>query len=543
MNPSQQDFSLLLSQLSEIGIALSAEKNHGRLLEMILTRAKAMTGADGGTLYLRGDGNTLNFEIMHTESLGVHQGGTSGRPIDLPPLALYDADGQPNRHAVAAWAALSGEPINIEDAYTSDDFDFSGTRQFDEMTGYRSKAFLTVPMTNHEAENIGVLQLINPIDPASGEIRAFSPLDQKLVEALAAQAAVTLTNRSLIAAQRQLFDSLVQLIANAIDEKSPYTAGHCRRVPVLTTLLAEAASRIQYGPLKEFSLNDDDRYELEVAAWLHDCGKITTPEYVVDKATKLETIFDRVNMVDTRFEVLRRDAEIAALRSQLEAAGVDPDEALSSERVYRARVNELKAAREFVRHVNIGGESMSEEDQARVRALATEYWLDMDGKKQPLLNEDETMNLQISRGTLTPAEREVINNHIVVTIKMLESLPYPKHLKKVPEYAGGHHEKMDGTGYPRQLTREQMSVPARVMVIADIFEALTAADRPYKKAMPLSQALTILGRMKENHHVDPDLFDIFMWEKVYLQYAEQHLQAEQVDAFDLDAIPGYSPPQ
>ncbi|MEX0951974.1 MAG: GAF domain-containing protein, partial [Gammaproteobacteria bacterium] len=337
MNPSQQDFSLLLSQLSEIGIALSAEKNHGRLLEMILTRAKAMTGADGGTLYLRGDGNTLNFEIMHTESLGVHQGGTSGRPIDLPPLALYDTDGQPNRHAVAAWAALSGEPINIEDAYTSDDFDFSGTRQFDEMTGYRSKAFLTVPMTNHEAENIGVLQLINPIDPASGEIRAFSPLDQKLVEALAAQAAVTLTNRSLIAAQRQLFDSLVQLIANAIDEKSPYTAGHCRRVPVLTTLLAEAASRIQYGPLKEFSLNDDDRYELEVAAWLHDCGKITTPEHVVDKATKLETIFDRVNMVDTRFEVLRRDAEIAALRSQLEAAGVDPDEALSSERVYRAR--------------------------------------------------------------------------------------------------------------------------------------------------------------------------------------------------------------
>jgi HD-GYP domain-containing protein (c-di-GMP phosphodiesterase class II) len=537
---SSPEFSGLLKELTDIGIALSAEKNHSRLLELILRKAKELANADGGTLYTRTEDNRLKFEIMMTDSLGIHRGGTSGQEISFYPLALYDAEGRPNRNMVAAWAAVSGETINIEDAYASKDFDFSGTRSFDQKTGYRSKSFLTVPLTNHENEIIGVLQLINAMDPKTGDVIPFSALDQQVVESLASQAAVTITNRSLIDAQRKLFDALIQLIADAIDEKSPYTAGHCRRVPVLTTMLADAACRASSGPLRDFTMTDEQKYELEVAAWLHDCGKITTPEYVVDKGTKLETIFDRVHLVDTRFEVLRRDAEIEVLRRRLVTAGGTGNGDVSADPAYREAIRRLEEDREYIRRCNIGGEQMTPEERERIESIAERRWTGPRGE-QPFLTEEEIQNLQIGRGTLTVREREIINNHVSVTIKMLQSLPYPKHLRRVPEYAGGHHEKMDGTGYPNGLTREQMSIPARMVAIADVFEALTASDRPYKKAMPLSMALRILGQMKVDRHIDPDLFDVFMQDKVYLRYAEQYLNPKQIDEINLAKIPGYKP--
>ena len=539
MDVSTVDFADLLEELTEIGIALSAEKDHGRLLEMILLKARELTNADGGTLYSRTDDNRLKFEIMITESLGIRKGGTSGEAIEFNPIPLYDEKGEPNNHMVATWAVLSGETVNIEDAYEDKKFDFSGTRAFDKQTGYRSKSFLTVPLTNHENTIIGVLQLLNAKDRATGEVTRFSEMDQHVVESLASQAAVTVTNRSLIDAQKKLFDSMIKLIANAIDEKSPYTGGHCFRVPELTNMIADAACRVDYGPLKDFQMTEKEKYALNVAGWLHDCGKITTPEYVVDKATKLETIYDRIATVDTRFEVLKRDREIESLKRILAGQGIDYDQ--TSDEQLQTDINRLKDECEFVRRCNFGGEAMSDEDTDRIRKIAEQPWLGPDGEMQSLLSDEEVKNLVISRGTLTAEEREIINNHITVTINMLESLPYPKHLQSVPEYAGGHHEKMDGTGYPRGLTREQMSIPARMMGIADIFEALTAADRPYKKGMPLSQALTILGRMKLGNHIDPDLFDVFMNEKIYLKYAEKYLTQEQIDEFDITTIPGYSP--
>ena len=538
MDLSRSEFTKLLHELNSIGIALSAEKNHRRLLEMILVKAKELTNADGGTLYSRTDDDRLKFEIMHTDSLDIHMGGLEGEEIPFYPVRLYKEDGNPNKHNVAACAVLENKTINIPDAYTSKEFDFSGTRKFDEKTGYRSQSFLTVPMVNHENNIIGVLQLINAQDTESGTVKAFSDIDQHLVESLASQAAVTITNKSLIDAQKELFDSLIKLIANAIDEKSPYTAGHCRRVPVLTNMLANAASDISYGPLKDFAMTEEEKYELDVAAWLHDCGKITTPEYVVDKATKLETIFDKINLVDIRFEILKRDAEIAALKRKLLESGVDnfTDTNLARE------IESLNADREFIRTCNIGGEMISDDDIKRIDEVAAYKWQSPDGKEENLLTEKEIENLKIGRGTLSYREREIINNHVAVTIKMLESLPYPKHLQRVPEYAGGHHEKMDGTGYPNKLKKEDMSIQARMVAIADVFEALTAKDRPYKKAMSLSKSLTILGRMKLDHHIDPDLFDIFMWGKVYLKYAREHLNPEQIDEVDLDNIPGYTPP-
>lgn len=540
MDLELSDFPKLLKQLNAVGIALSAEKNHDRLLEIILTHAKDMTRADGGTLYLRTEENTLKFEIVRTDSLRIHMGGTQGEPISFYPVKLVNENGTPNTQNVVAFAVLKNETINIADAYTDEEFDFTGTKKFDKKIGYRSQSFLTVPMSNHEDEIIGVLQLINAQDAETKEIRPFSKLDQQVVESLASQAAMTMTNRQLIDAQKELFDALIQLIATAIDEKSPYTAGHCHRVPILTNMIAEAACNINHGPHKDFSMSEADIYELSVASWLHDCGKITTPEAVIDKGTKLETIFDRIEIIDTRFEVLKRDAKIAALEAKLQTLG---EENLEADAPLLSKLKQLDDDRNFIRTCNVGGESMSDELQQRVGEIALYEFKNTEGQKSNFLSEEEVYNLNIFRGTLTTEERKVINNHIVTTIKMLESLPYPKHLLNVAEYAGGHHEKMDGTGYPKGLTREQMSIQARMLGIADIFEALTAGDRPYKKAMPLSQTLSILGRMKLENHIDPDLFDVFIWEKVYQRYADEYLTAEQCDEYNLNDIPGYvSPP-
>ena len=528
-----------IRKLSQVGVALSSEKDNDRLMELILESAKELTNSDGGTLYRRTEEDKLVFEIMLTDSLNIRLGGTSGSPIDFYPLRMYDSEGEPNNKMVAARAAVTGETVNIPDAYDSEEFDFSGTRAFDGKTGYRSTSFLTVPMRNHEDEVIGVLQLINALDSETGDAAAFSEEDQLLVESLASQAAIALTNKRLIDDQRRLFESFIELMAGAIDDKSPYTGGHCRRVPELTVMLADAAAATKTGSLKDFTMTEKDRYELKIAGWMHDCGKVTTPEYVVDKSTKLETIFDRIALVDTRIEVLRRDAELAVLRGQLQQLrdGGEIDDSADVEALRQADEALLKD-REFLRQHNVGGEFMSDEHKARVREIASRRWCGEEGEERDLLSEEEVYNLSVERGTLTPEEREVINYHIVATIKMLESLPYPKHLQRVPEFAGGHHERMDGKGYPRGLTREEMSVQARIMGIADIFEALTAGDRPYKKAMPISQALVILGRMKEGNHVDPDLFDVFVREGIYLDYAKRFLEPEQIDEVDLEAIPG-----
>ena len=516
-------------QLNEIGASLSNERNIDRLLENILLAAKAITHADGGTLYrVCEEQKSLRFEIVRTDSLKIAYGGTTGEPISakFKDLPLFRENGEANNSLVAAYSAIHAKTVNIADAYAAEGFDFSGTRKFDQVTGYRSQSFLTVPMKNHENEIIGFLQLINAIDPATGRVCVFSDADQRFAESLASQAAVALTNRLLVSQLEELFEAFITLINLAIDEKSPYTGGHCQRVPSLTMMLAEAVDATNEGPLASFMMSDKDRYELKIAGLLHDCGKVTTPVHIVDKATKLQTIFDRIQMVDTRFEVIRRDAELSMWRAVL--AGADRTQA---EQTLQAQLSAIDADRDFLRQVNVGGEVMHPEDQERVRRISKKYrWVNPDGIEVDFLNDDEVENLTIRAGTLTQAEREKINYHIVATIKMLESLPWPKHLKHVPEYAGGHHERMDGKGYPKGLRRDEMSVQARIMGLADIFEALTARDRPYKPGMKLSQALCILGNLRTNGHIDPDLFDVFMKQKVYLRYAEHYLDPSQIDA-------------
>lgn len=573
-------------KLIEIGIALSAERNHARLMEQILLEAKDLCNADGGTLYLRTEDNRLRFTIMRTDSLGIALGGTTGKEIQFPPLPMYDPDThEPNERNVATYAAINKRSVNIEDAYEAEEFDFSGTKKFDEGTGFRSKSFLTVPLLNNQGDVIGVLQLLNAQDRDSGEVIAFSDAIQPLIEALASQAAVALDNQMLLEAQKKLFDSFIKVIASAIDAKSAYTGGHCERVPELARMLAEAAHKSDSGVFKDFRLNDDEWDELRVAAWLHDCGKVTTPEYVVDKATKLETIYNRLHEVRTRFEVVKRDAEIeywkaVAEGGDKEALKADLDQRLAS----------LDEDFDFVADCNVGGEFMAPEKVDRLKTIAQNTWQrTLDDRiglsheeavrfertpaqelpvtenllsdredhiiprapgtggvtenphgfkmeiPENLFNLGEVYNLSIPRGTLTDEERYQINEHIVQTIIMLEQLPFPKHLRRVPDYAGAHHETLIGTGYPRKLNKDDMNIPARIMAIADIFEALTAADRPYKKAKSLSDSVRILSFFKKDQHIDADLFDLFLTSGVYKKYAEAHLKPEQLD--DVDIVP------
>ncbi|MBC8312443.1 MAG: GAF domain-containing protein [Candidatus Marinimicrobia bacterium] len=524
-----------INRLNEIGIALSTESNTNKLFEMILEEARHITHADGRTLYMKDADGNLKFEIMITDSKGTYMGGTSGIDIPIPPIPL-EKDGKPNHSHVCAHVAITGESSNIEDAYENKEFDFSGTKAFDGGNDYRSQSFLTVPLKNHENDIIGVMQLLNAIDVKTGETIPFSNEMESQIISLASQGAVALTNKRLVEELKTLFESFIRLIATAIDKKSEYTGGHCERVPEITMMLADAVENTKEGTYKDFSMTEDERYELFIAAWLHDCGKVATPVHVVDKATKLETIYDRVENVQTRFEILKRDIEIEFLNTKLTLLEKgDIDGIKDAEAKLNLQLAQFDDDLAFVEKSNVGGEFMQDADQDRIRQIGDYKWT-YKGETKPFLSELEVRNLTIAKGTLLPEEREIINDHIVITIDMLEKLPYPKNLKNVPEFAGGHHETLDGKGYPKGLTGDQMSVQAKMMAIADIYEALTASDRPYKDGKKLSHAMRIMGFMRNDYHIDEELFEIFVKEGVYKKYATKYLADSQLDEVDESSV-------
>lgn len=535
MNVNPELDQTLFWRLIEISTALSGERNTSRLFERILDAAQDITHADGGTLYLikeHEEGKpVLEFEILRNNSLNFRLGGTSGNPIEFAPLSLYREDGSPNHGNIATYSALMQKMENIEDAYFAEHLDFSGTKAFDAQTGYRSKSFLSVPLINHANEVIGVLQLLNAKDTETGETVAFSKSIEPIVAALASSAAIALDNQILLQDHKNLLDAFIKVIAQAIDAKSAHTSAHCQRVPALTELIAQAACDTNEGPLKSFNLDDSEWYELRVASWMHDCGKLATPDWILDKSTKLHLMLDGIDTIKARFAAAEAQLELKLLRQMNE----QPSQKEVLQQQMTDGLSALKADCQFIEKANVGGEFMKPEDQERVRHIAKRSWLDSTGIEKPMLTEEEVKYLCIERGTLSLEERQKINDHMKVTIQMLESLPFPKNLKRVPEYAGGHHEKMDGTGFPRGLKREDMSWPARMMAIADIFEALTSSDRPYKPPMKISQSLSILQRMKQQNHIDPDLYDLFLNSRVWEKYAHRHLRSEQLDVTDISA--------
>jgi len=549
----------------DLSQAVAAEENFERLLPMLLGETLTAATADAGVLYLSDRDGLIPVAAARAD-------GTSlmGK---LLPLSRADAGPLIGR-ALQAGAAQVGE---LEAA------DIAGVGLDGVLRETAARHAVAVPLLNRQRHLVGVMLLLRHAPIGEDQL--------SFVSALSGSAATSLEARELIKAQKELFQALIELLAGAIDAKSPYTGGHCARVPELTRMLAVAACAESSGPFADFRLDDKGWEALHVAAWLHDCGKVTTPEYVVDKATKLETIGDRLHEVRMRFEVLKRDAEIACLEAI--AAGAD---APAARHRLAAEHKALDDDFAFLAACNEGGEFLSPDAAARLAAIAARTWTrTLDDRiglsheererkarvppaappvTEPLLadkpehaiergatdrigedprwgfrmkvpellyNRGELHNLAVERGTLSEEERYKINEHIVQTLVMLAQLPFPKHLRQVPEIAGGHHEKMDGSGYPRGLTREQMSPMARMLAIADIFEALTAVDRPYKKGKTLSQAIAIMADMKRKQHIDPDLFDLFLRTGVYREYAEKFMRPEQIDAVDiapyLDAAP------
>ena len=520
-----------IRRLTQIGAALSAERDIDRLLEMIVDEARRFTNADGGTLYIMSDDEkSLHFAIVQNDSLDVRMGGTAGA-ITWAPVELYNGDDSPNYSNVSSYAALSGEVVNISDVYHAEKFNFEGTRQFDSETGYRSRSMLVIPMRNHENDIIGILQLLNAKDAVAGKTVSFSKESQDLIESLASQAAIALTNNRLIKDLQNLFESFVKTIASAIDEKSPYTGDHGRRVVELTMMIADKINRARDGYFKDVSFTENEMNELRIAAWLHDVGKVAIPEYVMDKSTKLTTVTDRIELLKARFEILKRDVEIDLLKKKLaQDAHLDK----KTPRVNRSRrIKNLEEDYEFLVSINRADEFMSDENVERVKKIAKKKW-QLDGLEQALITDDEIENLIIRKGTLTDSERTIMNNHAAITHRMLSQMPFPKKLRNVPDYAGSHHEFLNGGGYPQGLKGDQISLQARILALADVFEALTASDRPYRESNTLSQALKILGFMVKDNQLDPDIYNLFVKEKVYMEYARRELFPAQIDETEIE---------
>jgi len=492
-----------LKRLTKIGIALSAQPNIDRLFEMIVDEARSLTHADGGTLYVVSeDGRYLRFAIVQNASLDIRMGGTGGE-ITWPPVALYGEDGQPNVQNVSAYVATSGRIVNIDDVYEADGFDFQGTRRFDLKTGYRSRSMMVVPMHDHENNAIGVLQLLNARDTETGDVIRFSGESETITEALASQAAVALTNRRLIQNLQDLLHAFITAIATAIDEKSPYTGGHVRRVAEIVMELAERINRTAEGPFANTRFSADQMEELRMAAWLHDIGKITTPEHIVDKATRLQAIVDRIDLIRMRAELTAKDHVIETLSKRLADRTSSPGAPPIA--VDGSFLEALAADVDAVARINEGETGDGPDRHRRLERIAERTWTGLDGRSHPWITPDEMTNLLIPHGTLTEEERSVVNQHALLTERILSSLPFPKKLMNVPEFAAAHHEKMNGRGYPHGKNRDDLALQSRIIAVADVFEALTAADRPYKKGKTPVEALEILNAMAQSGDLDADV--------------------------------------
>jgi len=517
--------------LTQIGLSLSAEKDTKKLLERIVIEARTLTNAEAGTLYLLDKENQdLTFEIVQNDSMQIKTGGTSGVDAEFPNVPLF-INGEPNHANVSSAVALTGETINVKDLYGPEGKQFPGPREYDAISGYHTKSMLVMPLKNHENEIIGVLQLLNAKHRGSGEPISFSEEYVDLIAALASQAAVALTNAQLIENLNNLFYAFIRSIATAIDEKSAYTGGHINRVVKLSMMLADRVNEDKTGAFRDIHFSKEELEELRMAAWMHDVGKVTTPENIVNKASKLETIFDRVNLVETRFALIASEIVNTHLNVKLKLLQKDQVDLTKLGRADSALSEELKILLqelEFIKACNSADQLMTEERRSRLRDIGKKEYT-FQNIKQPYLTEDEIKNLSVRYGNLTDEERKVVENHATITLKILKQLSFPMKLEKVPEFAGGHHEKLDGSGYPLGLSEKELPLQTRILAIVDIFEALTARDRPYREPMKLSEVIKIIRFMKENNKIDPDLFDLLVGSGAYFEYALKEMDPKQID--------------
>ena len=501
-------------EIMKINLAFSSQHDKNILLEDILTLTRNLTNADAGTLYIKSkDEKYLSFKVVHNNTLNIKMGGTKNN-LNWPDLPIFEENGKTNNEMVAVVCANEKRIINIPDVYKTTKYQFDGTKDFDKSTSYHSKSMLVIPLINHDNEVIGVLQLINKIK--NGEIINFNKLDEKVIISLASQAAMALTNMQLITSLEDFIDAFVTTIAKAIDTKSPYTSDHIGKVEEIALLVAKAISD-DNTIYKKIKYSENDYKQLSLAAWMHDIGKISMPEHIIDKATKLEKIFDRIHLIEQRFEVIKLNKEIEYLKNQ------------TPRTEYENFTNEINNDIEFIKRINFGGEFMSDEDIQKLENISRKVYIKNDGEIISFISEDEFYNLSIKKGTLTKEEIEIIRNHAQLSLDMISGLPFPKKYKDVLNIACNHHEKLNGLGYPRGLKAEEISLEDRIMILADIFEALTASARPYKDAMKLSKVKDILSSMANKGELDKELIDFFFNHKILHEYSKNELKSYQLD--------------
>ena len=497
MEKVMPDFKNQIERLTEIGIALSAELHLEALLEKIVRYARELSQADAGTLYLLLDGK-LHFKILQNDTLQIFQGGAGAQPITFEPVLL-------EKNNVSAFAAIEGKTIVIGDVYECAEFDFSGPRRYDAITGYRTRSMLVVPMKNHEGAVIGVLQLINALEPETKNIIPFDADAVRLTEALASQAAIAVSNASLIKETKDLFNGLVKVLAMTIDARSHATRKHIQRVATLNILLARKKKKKKDGPFAGVNFSEKEMEAISIAGWLHDVGKITTPNWLVEKKSKLERPFDLIELIRERF---------AFIREQLSAAGCCKQENPQTNAQTDAAIKNLEDDLQFLCECNKPCEQMDEAALERLRGIARKTYIE-NGKPRPYLNEEELRALSVRRGNLTPEEIGVMRQHALWTKKILAEMPFKGHLKNVPMYAGQHHERLNGTGYPDGLAAADIPLPSRILAVADVFEALTAKDRSYKKETNLMEVFALLRRAAQNGELDSDVVELLIEDKVF----------------------------
>ena len=512
-----------MSRLNDIGIALSSEKNLNRLLETIVTEGRSFTHCDAGTLYrVHQKKQVLTFEIMQTESTGYYAGGTTDVKITVPPVPLK-IDGQPNFANVSAHVALSKEVVNIPDVYEAEGFDFTGPKKYDELTGYRTQSMLVIPMTDHTDKVLGVLQLINALSP-EGERIPFDEKYEAMVRSLASQAAVAINNAQLIKDIENLFKSVVHYTVKAIDARSPHTAGHSSRVAKLSRRIAEDINLQTSGPFADLHYSDDQLEEIWIAGIMHDVGKIGVPEEVLEKRNKLDGA--KYTVVLDRLQKIK---ELAILRAQLRNSTNGHAQDYQDEQL-AAELQALEEDHEFILWVNKPG-FLAPEKKEQLDGIAAKTFIDGEGHEQPYLTEEELLNFSVVKGNLTDEERKTIQYHVVATDKLLRKLPFIDKLANVPLYAGSHHEWPNGKGYPKGLSGDEIPLPAKMMCIADVWDALTAQDRPYKPPIPPEKSKQILLSGAEHGEFDKDIVELFinhqLWDKKpgeIVEFPEEHAE-------------------
>ena len=504
MSVYSKDFVEQVQDILNIGIALSGEKNHKKLLERILSEARRITQCDAGTLYIV-ENQHLAFKIIQNDTLKIYQGGM-GESIDLPPVDITST-------TVSGYCALHKEVVNIRDVYKSKykEIDFSGPRHYDAITGYKTLSMLVVPLENHDGVIIGVLQLINAKNE-QGEVTPFPEYLEKVVQSLGSQAAVSISNMNYLEELDGMLHAFVRVISTAIDERSPYNANHTRNVARLSGMFARYLQ--EQSHVNAYSLSNEDIEQLEMSAWLHDIGKIAVSLEVMDKSTRLG---DRYELVKNRMRAIGEQRKVQAIKLALQNdEQLKTDASIDAFWVVLAEIEkEMNYINELLEKINDPSCFVDDTLQMEIIKLSKRTWLTKDMVEEPWILPEEVEALSILRGTLTVKERRIMENHVMMTKKMLDKIPFGSKYSAVAEWASSHHEFLDGTGYPEKLKADALPLEVRILTIMDIYDALTAVDRPYRKGLSIKKAFLILEDMAMQGKIDADLIRIFKESKVW----------------------------